>query len=164
MHLGYYDDSVTVQDSISASCLGNPAFSARQRYDACRCSFRPLPPCICGELGKAGWCVLGVSALPLPDSSRELSCGLGRQDLFELEFRQYSLHHAPLTLTILRETISLQTAWSDDALFTAPFRALLHYWRRLTPVGTGDVSTPDSCEYSSLPLMRRTLRCHTGLV
>jgi len=44
----YYGDSVTVQDSISASCLGDPAFSARQRYDAFRCSFRPLPPCICG--------------------------------------------------------------------------------------------------------------------
>jgi hypothetical protein len=43
-------------------------------------------------------------------------------------------------------------------MFTAPFQALLHYWRRLTLAGTGDVSTPGSLEPSSSPLTRRTLR------
>jgi hypothetical protein len=44
--------------------------------------------------------------------------------------------------------------------FTAPFWALLHYWRRLTLVGTGDVSTSGSFEHSFWPLMRRTTFPH----
>ena len=100
---------------------------------------------------------LKAVTLPCPDSSRYLSCEPDGRLRFGLEFRQYSLHHAPLPLTILRETILLWTALSNDALFTAPFRALLHCWRRLTLVGTGDVSTPGFFKHSSSPLTRRTL-------
>src|SRR5882724_3577125 len=52
--------------------------------------------------------------------------------------------------------MSLLTAFSSDALFTAPFRALLCYQRRLTLVGTEAVSTSDSFECSSYPLTWRT--------
>src|SRR5439155_26002422 len=56
----------------------------------------------------------------------------------------------------LSETVLLRTAFSSDALFTAPFRAWLCYQRRLTLAGTEDVSTSGSYERSSSLFTRRT--------
>ena len=54
------------------------------------------------------------------------------------------INHMHLALTVIRLTFSLLSAFSNDAMFTAPFQALLCYQRRLTLVGTEDISTSDS--------------------
>ena len=77
--------------------------------------------------------------------------------VFGLEFWQCSLnpmHHYPYGYTL--DNFTFNRIFPSDALFTAPFRALLCYQRRLTLVGTEDVSTSGSFERSSYLLTRRS--------
>src|SRR6516164_6529649 len=111
---------------IGTPAPGNPMFPARQKCSAFRLSVRSFLPFIGGWLGEAD-CVRILSQFhSLLRGSRELSCEPVKDKPIELEFRQCSLGHVHLTLTLLHETTSFWTAFSNDALFTAPFRALTY--------------------------------------
>ncbi len=126
-------------------------FPWRWSCDACRCSVRPFPPCICGCSGTLLGCLYAhhnrdpshvPSQFPKArvngHASPALLCRL------RLEFREFTLHHVHLPLASYARHLSLLTAFSHDAMCTAPFRALPHSWGRLTLVGTEDLSTSGS--------------------
>jgi len=79
LHIGYYDDSVAIQDSVEfspfqvlwrASCVGNPMFPLRWSCDAFRFSVHPLPPYICGCSGT----LIGCVSLPFTTGSPQFPC------------------------------------------------------------------------------------------
>ena len=152
--LGTMVTPLPYRSRIRKPATGNPAFSDKQRGDAGRCSVRAVPPCIGGWPGKLTGLCHFLKHSHFPGTHANCHMRPAFDSLLALEFRQCSFHHTPLTLTTLCETISLQAALSNDALFTAPFRALLHYSRWLTLVGTGDVSIPGSLQSAPLARLR----------
>ena len=125
--LGTMVTPLPYRSPMQRPATGHPAFSDKQRYDALRCSVRAVPPFIGGWPGKLTGVYHFLKHAHFPGAHVNCHVRPAFDSLLALEFKQWSFHHTPLTLTTLCETVLLRAALSNAALFTAPFRALLHY-------------------------------------